>query len=331
MRYNPPTNGDLNNPDRSYVNADPANGISGSYPSAQAIEYPQREILRVITDAGLVPSDADLTQLSTAIKALVAAGASPAALFKNVISGLTVGNNAADNVNDIDIAPGSAVADDLSKFIRLTIPLTKRLDANWSAGNNGGGLDTGVKAANTTYHLFLIHNPTDGSTDVIFSASLSSPLLPAGFTKKRRIASLSTNSSSGFIGFVQIGSEFRFTAPTLDVTTNSLSTAAVLYALPTPNSIKVKAIMDIYARRSTTDVWILVSDPDLNFGAIHGSQPAAAPYANIGVTGAGSVDGKISTQLYVFTNTSRQVRAISAASSTDFRISTQAYIDDRRI
>lgn len=68
MKYQPPTNGDLTNADRAYVNANPGAGVEGSYPAAAAIEHPQREILRVITDAGLVPDAADLQQLSKALK-----------------------------------------------------------------------------------------------------------------------------------------------------------------------------------------------------------------------------------------------------------------------
>jgi len=72
MQYIPPMNGDLSNPDRSYVNADPANGVEGSRPSAQAIEHPIREIVKVIMDAGLDPDGNDLTQLSAAITAMIA-------------------------------------------------------------------------------------------------------------------------------------------------------------------------------------------------------------------------------------------------------------------
>ncbi|WP_085592166.1 hypothetical protein [Thalassospira sp. MCCC 1A01428] len=72
MEYIPPFNGDLSNPDRSWVNADPANAIEGSRPSAQAFEHPIREIVKVIMDAGLEPDGNDLTQLSAAIAAMIA-------------------------------------------------------------------------------------------------------------------------------------------------------------------------------------------------------------------------------------------------------------------
>ncbi|PKR50755.1 hypothetical protein [Thalassospira marina] len=72
MKYIPPFNGDLSNPERSWVNADPANGIEGSIPGATAFEHPIREIVKVITDAGIEPDGGNLTQLSAAISAMIA-------------------------------------------------------------------------------------------------------------------------------------------------------------------------------------------------------------------------------------------------------------------
>lgn len=65
MKYTPPL--DSTNPNAGYVNADPANGQEGSIIPAGALEDPQREIIAVITDAGLTPSPTDKTQLKQAI------------------------------------------------------------------------------------------------------------------------------------------------------------------------------------------------------------------------------------------------------------------------
>jgi hypothetical protein len=73
MKYIPPINGDTGNLNRSYINANPAAGIEGSIPSAPAFEHPQREILEVITHAGLTPNESVLTQLRQAIAAMISA------------------------------------------------------------------------------------------------------------------------------------------------------------------------------------------------------------------------------------------------------------------
>lgn len=70
MKYVTPVNGDTSDLNRPWVNADPANGIEGSIPDGAAIEHPQREILKVITEAGLTPTGSDLTQLWQALQLL---------------------------------------------------------------------------------------------------------------------------------------------------------------------------------------------------------------------------------------------------------------------
>ncbi len=62
------------NPSAPYVNPDPATNTPGSMVPAEAIEHPQREIVHVISAAGIDPDASDLTQLSQAIAAMIAAG-----------------------------------------------------------------------------------------------------------------------------------------------------------------------------------------------------------------------------------------------------------------
>ncbi|OSQ41676.1 hypothetical protein [Thalassospira sp. MCCC 1A01428] len=55
-----------------YVDGDPLNDIEGDAVSAKAWEHPMREILNVITGAGLTPDGANLAQMSAAITAMIA-------------------------------------------------------------------------------------------------------------------------------------------------------------------------------------------------------------------------------------------------------------------
>lgn len=70
MEYVPPINGNLSDPDRAYINANPGLGVEGSIPPGAAFEHVQREIINAIEAAGLTPNGADLTQLTQAIVAL---------------------------------------------------------------------------------------------------------------------------------------------------------------------------------------------------------------------------------------------------------------------
>lgn len=71
MQYVPPIGGASNDP---YLDANPATGVEGSPVPAAAIEHPMREIMSVITAAGLAPASGDLTQLQQAIAKMILDG-----------------------------------------------------------------------------------------------------------------------------------------------------------------------------------------------------------------------------------------------------------------
>ena len=67
MKYQPPFGPGWPNvadPNASYVNGNPQTGIAGSIPPASVFEYPEREIVNMITSGGYLPSDTDLHQLT---------------------------------------------------------------------------------------------------------------------------------------------------------------------------------------------------------------------------------------------------------------------------
>jgi hypothetical protein len=65
MDYNQPYGTPAGSP---YVNGNPATGVQGSIPPAAAFEAPQREIVNLITKAGMTPSSGDLQQFAKAIQ-----------------------------------------------------------------------------------------------------------------------------------------------------------------------------------------------------------------------------------------------------------------------
>lgn len=90
MKYHQPFD-QPGSPDASYVNANPSLGIKGSILDGVAVEQVQREILKVITEAGLSPNDGDLTQLWQAISSL--AGAITNTAITNYLTGGSVSVN----------------------------------------------------------------------------------------------------------------------------------------------------------------------------------------------------------------------------------------------
>jgi hypothetical protein len=70
VKYNQPYG--VSDPNAPYVNGNPSTGTMGSIPPAASIEYPQREIVNLIADAGLAaPDNADLHQLAKSVQSML--------------------------------------------------------------------------------------------------------------------------------------------------------------------------------------------------------------------------------------------------------------------
>lgn len=85
------------------------------------------------------------------------------------------------NATTVSYTSGGFIFDDFTGSALLTAG-TLNL-----ATNGLNGLDTGTIAVNTWYYLFAIHNPTTNASGTIASLSPTTPVLPSGFTKKKRI------------------------------------------------------------------------------------------------------------------------------------------------
>lgn len=231
----------------------------------------------------------------------------------------TISNSTVDAANDIDIAAGSAVTD--NGIYIANAALTKRLDDTWVSGSNQGGLDTGTKANATWYHVFLIYNPTTFAVDALFSTSATSPLLPSGFTDKRRIGAVRTSGAGSILAFTQVGDEFYWMAPTVDYNGGG-STTANLITVGTPSGISTIALL---AGNSTNtdggELRRLLSSP---------LRPDLDPltYFNVG-SGRGSLAIVLAFNLRVRTNDASQIRQRSNFNAGNLYIYTEGWIDRR--
>lgn len=241
-------------------------------------------------------------------------------LKNRILNGFILSNNSTDATNDIDIAAGSAVSDDGTTIITLSASFTKRLDAAWSAGTGNGGLDTG-SIANATYHVWVISKDGGVDADVLFSTSPSSPTMPSGYTKKKRIGSI-IRASGAILAFIQLNqNEFYLKTPSMDIDNSSTGTSANLGALSVPAGIKVKAVINVYI--NDNDRTIYVSSPDVNDVAPGvAASTSVAPLAMSGTFNASGVMGNNR----IWTNTSRQLRYRTNA-STRVKIATMGWED----
>jgi len=118
---------------------------------------------------------------------------------RNRVDGLLLSNSPGDTPHDITIAAGICKDSTFVYTLELTLALTKRIDAAWSAGDNGGFLDTGSVAINTQYAVWLIRKDSDGTSDAIASTSFTSPSMPGGYTYKRLLRGFATDGSANIV------------------------------------------------------------------------------------------------------------------------------------
>lgn len=230
---------------------------------------------------------------------------------------IILSNNSVDPNSDIDFGGGRFTFDDGSGEA-IVSALTKQLDSTWVAGNNQGGLDTGSKAIDTWYHSFAIHNPVNGNSDYLFSTSASSPTLPAGYTKKRRIGSLRTDSSNNIIGFFQKGKRFQYKARITDINGVNPGVTGTLVAITTPLGVETQAML--LAHWSTGAArYLLITSPSEDNNA------ASSTFCTLSSSGIRS-----HIELLVKTNTSSQIRHRANLSVTPalYLVFTLGWIDE---
>jgi hypothetical protein len=247
----------------------------------------------------------------------VAVGGMP----RSYLAGLGLANNATDPSNDIDIASGAARADDNGADLVLAAGITKRLDASWAVGTSQGGLDTGSKASNTWYHVWLIKRSDTGVVDALLSTSASAPVMPANYTKKRRIGAVRTDGSGNILGFNQFGDEFLWFDPPLDLDANSTTTAALI-ALAVPTGVKVRAIVNILSPNPGAAQYVSSPDATDELASL-----TAAPLGTLLISATGITVGTAGPSI-IRTNSSAQIR-YRATSTAILRISTLGWIDRR--
>lgn len=130
------------------------------------------------------------------------------------INELKLETNSSNPTFQIDINTGSCRNDDNDGDITLTSIKTVDITAS-----GVDGLDTGSEASDTWYFVWIIKH-TDGTVSGLLSLSSTSPTLPSGYTKKRRIGSVRNDSSSDFIPFMQRGNATTRGYNYLDTVTN---------------------------------------------------------------------------------------------------------------
>lgn len=233
----------------------------------RANEYTDNFTAELATSSGASLIGYNGVTVATQLTNLAAGGGA------GILFGLSLANNVVNPSTHLDILSG--VCRDISNVdtINLNATIVKRIDAVWAAGSGNGGLDTGVVAADTGYHVWLIKNTITAAVDVLFSTSATNPLMPAGYTSKRRIGAILTTTGGAISSFVQQGGWFMLKTPLILTTSwgNFSGGTPILKSAGVPLGVKLMPRISV-ASTSTTAGYVSVTDPDR--GAIPTSQNA---------------------------------------------------------
>lgn len=271
--------------------------------------------------------------LGSAGQVLMSNGAASDPTFQTVVTGLPrsyltglgLSNNGVDANHDIDIAVGEARSgDDTEDMAQGTAGLTKRIDAAWSVGDGGGGLDTGAVAADSWYHVWLIKRTDTDVVDALFSLSATSPTMPASYDKKRRIGAVLTDGAANIIAFSQLGDEFLWDDPPLDINASTSSTSAILRTLSVPSGVQVGVKLITHLQISAFNMNCYLSSPDVN------DEPPSGTDAPLSTVHTSNPDFDTEQIVLARTNTSSQIRSrMSNANTVTLRIVTLGWVDRR--
>lgn len=156
----------------------------------------------------------------------------------------------------------------------------------------------------TWYYNYAIRRPDTGVTDTVFSLSPVAPTLPASYTQYRYLGAGLMNGLAQWTQFVQIGDEFWWTTPTLDLNGVATSTTAALSILTVPRGRKVKAILNGYLSATIQANVTYLSDPaTTDFAATITAAPLSTWEAGV------------VSQASIWTNASAQIRHRESAST----------------
>ena len=172
--------------------------------------------------------------------------------------------NGTDADHDLNFGAFNAQADDGSLVFSVSA-LTKQIDATWAAGNDQGGLDTGTVANSIPYYIFAIYNPSTLVSDILFSASKTSPTLPSGFTKKEYKGACFTDASAnirqGTWAYGKSIYKFTLETPTLVINTATPATTRTAISMVAPAGVFVWTGLEL-VDNDGTDAYIYITGND---------------------------------------------------------------------
>jgi hypothetical protein len=206
-------------------------------------------------------------------------------------------------------AIGAGQASNNSSAIVLNLAAISKTTAAWVVGSGNGGIDTGAIAAGGKYYFFVIRRPDTGVVDACFSASPSAPTfgvnIPSAYTQYKYLGMNKTDGSSNWLQITQVGREFAWGTPPLDVTTAASTILGVIPTMSVPVGRKVKWLGNVISQAG-----VYISDP---------ANADMAYSATIAPLGS---EGQMPSQVACWTDTAARIRYRAGINGTLYIVTT---------
>ncbi len=183
---------------------------------SQTINGDTTRVLNYQYEALIIHSDNANWKEHVPSKAMIAVQTTPSAVpIRDITRGLVIINNSGNPNIQVDIdADEVNLQDAAGAFFKATsVNLTADITA---AGVNG--LDTGARATDTWYYIWVIYNNTTTTTASLLStqSAIGSLTLPSGYTFGARVGSIRTNAtgSGNFERIRKEGARAQYTTMT---------------------------------------------------------------------------------------------------------------------
>ncbi len=236
--------------------------------------------------------------------------------LRSFLGGLGLANSAGTPNSRIDVAAG-ACADDTN--VAMLALAGGTIDC---AATGANGLDAGALAASTWYHAFVV-GTADGTAALLASTSASAPVLPVGYTLKRRIGSFRTDGSGHILPFAQNGDRFDWGAAS---STGALSPASTTAQTPALGGVPAGVASDAILSGELVDgaagaaIACLSSLAQADVPAGAGNLAARSYSTTVGGPFAG---------VRVMTDASQRIRYRLSTATASITINVHGWIDRR--
>jgi hypothetical protein len=198
--------------------------------------------------------------------------------------GLVIANNSGTPNTNVDVVADQVVMTNSAGTVSFYASAVNRT-INTTV-NGADGLDTGSRAANTWYNIFLIANGS--STVGLASLSATAPTMPGGYIYLVRVGAMRTDGSGNFYRTRQQGSHAVDTsgAPRSMATgSNAAWTAIATGAYVPPTATQIKGIMANQAMGNNTTCSVA---PNNSYATTSVGNVATTPWTITNSTGAAS-------------------------------------------